>query len=53
MTRLIEDSILVPLINYLATRPYTEVYQVLPILQKLPELQEKPIMADKLEEVTP
>lgn len=48
MTRLIEENIVNGLINYLATRPYQEVASVMPILQNLPTLQEKPIAPEEV-----
>lgn len=40
----ISEPVLQSLIDYLAKRPYAEVYQMIPVLQKLPvaELQDEP-----------
>lgn len=41
MAKLIEENIVQALVNYLSTRPYNEVYQILPILTNLPEGKSK------------
>lgn len=37
MKYIITEEVIKALVTYLATRPYQEVYQVMPVLQNLPE----------------
>lgn len=37
MPKIIQEQLLESVINYLATRPYQEVYKVMPTLMSLPD----------------
>lgn len=38
MSRIIEDNVVQEVLNYFGTRPYAEVYRIMPVLMNLPAL---------------
>lgn len=50
MAKIVEDNIVQGIINYLSSRPYADVANVMPILMNLPDYKEN-LAADVKEEV--